>query len=72
MKIKANKVEKGMTIGWGVVTMTVEHIEETFQKNGKQLINLTGSVVRSMGRGHKPIKYNSTISPKGETLLNLK
>ena len=73
MKIKANKVEKGMTVSWGVVTITVENIEESFQKNGKQLITLYGSAIRSMGRGYKPRKYETySITPKGETYLNLK
>ena len=73
MKIKANKVQKGMTVSWGVVTITVKNIEESFQKNGKQLITLYGSAVRSIGKGHKPNKYeNYSITPKGETLLILK
>ena len=73
MKIKANKVEKGMTVSWGVVTITVKNIEESFQKNGKQLITLYGTAVRSMGRGHKHRNYEDySITPKGETLLNLK
>ena len=72
MKIKANKVEKGMTIGWSDLTVNVDKVEESFQKNGKQLINITGSMEKSMGRNKKPIKFYSTISPKGETLLNLK
>jgi hypothetical protein len=73
MKIKANKVQKGMTVTWGVVTLTVERIEEHFQKNGKQLITLHGSAMRSMGRGCKPRYYKAyDITPKGETLLGLR
>lgn len=73
MKIQANKVEKGMTVVWGAVTITVEKIEESFQKNGKQLITLYGSALRSMGRGHKPRKFETySITPKGDTWLTLK
>ena len=73
MKIKANKVQKGMTVSWGVVTITVKNIEESFQKNGKQLITLYGNAIRSIGRGYEPNKYEKySITPKGETLLNLK
>lgn len=72
MKIKANKIEKGMTVRWGVVTLIVENIEESFQKNGKQLITLYGSATRSHGRGYKPTKYPTySITPKGETFLNV-
>ena len=73
MKIKANKVEKGMTVSWGAVTITVKNIEESFQKNGKQLITLHGNAIRSMGKGSKPRNFeNHNITPKGETLLILK
>tara|TARA_R110002050_G_scaffold26734_2_gene70197 strand:- start:394 stop:642 length:249 start_codon:yes stop_codon:yes gene_type:complete len=73
MKIKANKVKQGMTVGWGVVTITVERVEESYQKNGKQLITLYGSATRSHGRGIKPTIYPTyDITPKGETFLNLK
>ena len=72
MTKKANTVKIGMTVRWGVVTLTVEKIEESFQKNGKQLITLYGSAVRSMGRGYKPRVFEDySITPKGETLLNI-
>tara|TARA_R110000822_G_scaffold161983_1_gene302318 strand:+ start:442 stop:663 length:222 start_codon:yes stop_codon:yes gene_type:complete len=72
MEIKANKVTKGMIVRWGVVTLTIERIEESFQKNGKQLITLYGSAFRSMGRGHKQRSFKDySITPKGETYLKL-
>ena len=72
MKIKANEVTEGMTVRWGVITITVERIEESFQKNGKQLITLFGDYFRSHGRGHKPSQHkNDSITPKGETFLIL-
>ncbi len=73
MKIKAKEVKVGMTVGWGVVTITVNKIEESFLKNGKQLITLYGSATRSHGGGFKPSIYpNYYITPKGETFLRLK
>lgn len=71
MKVKANQIELGMTVRWGVVTITVDKIEESFQKNGKQLITLHGAISRSHGRGYKPTKFYGKITPKGETLLPL-
>lgn len=70
MKIQAKEVKVGMTIKWGVVTMIVEDIETTYQKNGKELKLFTGNVTRSMGRGHKAIQYHDTIKVKSETFLN--
>jgi len=70
MKIQAKDVKVGMTIKWGVVTMMVEKVETTYQKNGKELKLFTGNVTRSMGRGQKPVKYHDTIKVKSKTLLN--
>ena len=69
MKIQAKDVKVGMTIRWGVVTMVVEKIESTHQKNGKEQKLFTGDITRSRGRGYKPIKYHSTIKVKSETFL---
>ncbi len=69
MKIQAKDVKVGTTIKSGVVTMTVEEIETTNQKNGTELRLFTGDVTRSMGRGQKPIKYHDTIKIKSETTL---
>ena len=73
MKIKAKEVKVGMTVVWGAETITVNKIEESFKKNGKQLITLYGSAIRSHGRGIRPTIYPKyDITPKGETWLNLK
>ena len=69
MKIQAKDVKVGMTVKWGVVTMIVEEVETTYQKNGKELKLFTGNVTRSMGRGNKPSKYHTTIKVKAETFL---
>jgi hypothetical protein len=51
MKITAKDVKVGMTITWGVNTVTIEKIENGFQKNGKPTVTFTGTNVRSYGRG---------------------
>jgi hypothetical protein len=54
MKIQAKEVQVGMTVIWGVVSITVEKIVPFTQKNGKTGKTFYGSAVRSMGRGRKP------------------
>jgi len=69
MKIQAKDVKVGTTIRKGVISMFVEKIETTYQKNGIELKLFTGDVTRSMGKGNKPIKYHDTIKVKAETFL---
>lgn len=74
MKVKASEVKKGMSIGWGCVTITVvQQINESFQKNGKKLITFSGPGIRTKGRGYKPYKFDQTsVTAKSETLLLVK
>ena len=73
MKIMAKDVKVGMTIKWGVVTITVKEIKPFTQKNGKKGKLFYGPATRSMGKGFKPCVYdNYDISAKDETWLILK
>ena len=73
MKIQAKDVQVGMTVKWGVVTLTVERIESFTQKNGIEGKVFYGSAVRSFGKGIRPAKYKSyDINAKNETWLSLK
>ena len=73
MKIQAKDVKVGMTVKWGVVTITVERIKTFTQKNGKTGKIFYGPATRSFGRGIKPAKYAQyDIDPKDETWLTLK
>ena len=73
MQILANEVKKGMTIGWGVVTLTVNEIVKGKQKNGKETRTFIGSAARSMGRGHKPRVFNEyDFTCKSLTKLDLR
>ena len=73
MKIKAKEVKQGMTIKWGVVTITVEQIETFTQKNGKTGKVFYGPAIRSFGRGVRPSKYsNYDIEVKDETFVTVK
>ena len=73
MKIQAKQVEIGMTIGWGVVTLTVKNIVTGNQKNGIETKKFEGSAVRSMGKGHKLSNYkNYDFTAKSETFLDLR
>ena len=70
MKIQANQVEVGMTITTGVITMIVDNIKTSYQKNGKELKVFSGNVIRTMGRGIKPRKYyRNDLKIKSTTLL---
>ena len=71
MKIQAKNIETGMVVRLGAMKMTVESIEKGFQKNGKEIVDITGSVERSMGRGNKPISYRGTERIKVETWVSI-
>jgi hypothetical protein len=73
MKIKAKDLKIGMTITSGVLTMTINNINKSFQKNGTALVVCYGSVVRYMGRGFKNKFFDTyDISIKEETLVKIK
>lgn len=73
MKIKAKEVETGMTIKWGVVTITVNNIETFTQKNGITGKVFYGPATRSFGRGVRPAKYKTyDIEVKDETFVTVK
>lgn len=73
MKIQAKDVKVGMTVGWGVVTLTVEEIKTFTQKNGVTGRFFYGPATRSWGRGIKPSKYESyDINAKDESWLVVK
>jgi hypothetical protein len=73
MKIQAKDVKVGMTVKWGVVTITVSEIVPFTQKNGITGKIFYGSATRSYGRGVKPTFYKSyDINAKDESWLTLK
>jgi len=73
MKIQAKDVKVGMTIKWGVVTLTVSKIACFTQKNGITGKTFYGSATRSFGRGIKPAYYNSyDIGVKDASWLTIK
>jgi translation elongation factor P/translation initiation factor 5A len=70
MKIQAKDVKVGMTITWGVNTITIEKIENGFQKNGKATVTFVGTNIRSYGRGVKNstwLNYDFTMKAESWT-----
>ncbi len=73
MKIQAQDVKVGMTVGWGVVTLTVERIETYTQKNGTECKTFWGKATMPSPRGFKPTSYEKyDFTAKNETWLTLK
>tara|TARA_R110001606_G_scaffold341398_1_gene489736 strand:- start:355 stop:576 length:222 start_codon:yes stop_codon:yes gene_type:complete len=73
MKIQAKDVKVGMTITWGVVTVTVKRIENGVQKNGKETVSFYGDGVRSMGRGYdKRALKNYDFTMKADSFTKAK
>lgn len=73
MTIEAQDVKVGMTIKWGVVTITVNAIETFTQKNGVTGKVFYGPAIRSFGRGVRPAKYSEyDIEVKDKTIVTVK
>ena len=73
MKTQAKNVKIGMTIKWGVVTITVKEIKNFVQKNQVEGKTFIGSAIRTMGIGNKSIQYPYyEIQVKNETFVTIK
>ena len=73
MKIQAKDVQVGMTVKWGVVTLTVNEIVPFTAKNGREGKVFFGPAIRSYGRGVKPRHFqNEDISVWSESWLSIK
>jgi len=73
MKIQAKDAKVGMTITWGVNTVTIDTIVNGFQKNGKPTVTFTGTNIRSYGRNEPKKKWeNYTFTMKADSFTTVK